>query len=481
MRLNSFINTKKFLEQYRNSLLFLAMIAMGLFLLTGCKSKQIRVQETADLAVRKHTALLNPSPAVQVEIHHININNGDASVILINHKDGTETKVIIDGGQPKPADSLLPYINAMFDNTAFDFAILTHYHNDHYNGLFALGDGSITSKYYIDLGGYDMSKYVDPAVLPNIQPNDITCPWTDSLGIFTGVGLPNYLKGIGIAAKKFGLERYQPMSKDAAHIQDMVGVVIPLGTFLVGTTKVPINLRSVAAWGYTQGNGVVVDNWKKGASKNDPTLGFVLECGEFRYFFGGDMGGQPGGSYIDQETTLAAGFSFLYKDAKSTIKPAAGVDGHVCGFKANHHGSDHSNNATFLGRMRPAVCVTSAGTNEGWHLPSIPFIKRLDTTEPITIAADIPDKPGWMAQGFFFTNLRNFEYKDKKYPSLDEAEKLFGPGKRAKTAFDYNKTGYVVQLDFEEINYTAESAFAVSSITKTYTIGNTYAFFCHKK
>lgn len=430
--------------------------------------------------------LLVASPAVKLEIHHININNGDASVIRIIHKDRTETKVIIDGGQPKPEDDLLPYINAMFDNNAFDFAILTHYHNDHYNGLVALGKGKITSKYYVDLGGYDMSKYVKPAVLPNIQPNDTTCPWTDSLGIFTGVGLPDYLKGIGTAAEKDGLKRYPPMSKDADHIPDMVGVVIPLGTFMVGATKVPINLRSVAAWGYTQGNAAVVDNWNKGASKNDPTLGFVLECGEFRYFFGGDMGGQASGSYIDQETTLADGFSFLYKGAKSYEKPAAAVDGHICGFKANHHGSSHSNNATLLGRMRPAVCVTSAGANEGWHLPSVPFIKRLNETVPITLASEIPSKapPMIKAQGFFFTNLYNFEYKSKKYPSLDEAIKLFGPGKRAKTAFDYKKTGYVVNvlLNDSSIDFRVASKFAVTAVNSDYTQSPILAAIgCHKK
>jgi hypothetical protein len=38
------------------------------------------------------------------------------------------------------------------------------------------------------------------------------------------------------------------------------------------------------------------------SNANNFTLAFILSCGEFRYFIGGDLGGS-GGTYIDQETT----------------------------------------------------------------------------------------------------------------------------------------------------------------------------------
>lgn len=441
---------------------------------------------TAASATTAASIPLMGSPAIKLEIHHININNGDASVIRIIHADRTETKVLIDGGQTSAATLLVPYCNAMFANNNFKYTILTHYHNDHYNGLMALGTGAITSQYYMDLGGYDMTNDVSQQNLHLIQPNDNTCPWTDSTGVFEGEGMPDYIRAVGTATDNFGMQRYMPFSKDVNHISDMIGVIIPVDTFMVGTAKVPIDLRCVAAWGFTQGNNAVVDNWNKGASKNDPSLGFVLECGEFRYFFGGDMGGQASGSYIDQETTLAEGFTFLYKGAKSYYKPAGTYDGHVCGFKANHHGSDHSNNSVFLGKMRPAVCVTSAGDNSGWHLPSIPFLQRLNATTPLTVAADIPSGPPFLkAQGFFFTNLFNFP----KGNSLNEAKKLFDT--RVKTAFQYGsktgaiKAGYEVIINLatpNAIDYRTSSSFGVVSVDNHYKVSPLIAVLgCHKK
>jgi hypothetical protein len=432
--------------------------------------------------------LVNASPVVRLEIHHININNGDASVIRLRHKDGTETKILIDGGQPDASEFLIPYINAVFKDANFQYTILTHYHNDHYDGLEALGTGAIKSEYYVDLGGYNMDGYVDPGKLVLIQPKDITCPWTDSTGVFEGA-MGAYITAIGNATNNFGLKRYMPLSKVNDSIQNMIGVKIPLGTFQQNGATVPIELRCVAAWGFTQGNGAVVDNWNKGASKNDPSLGFVLECGEFRYFFGGDMGGDPNGSYIDQETTLAAGFAYLYKGAKSYYKPAAAYDGHICGFKADHHGSAHSNNSTFLGQMHAAVCVTSAGSNDAWHLPSIPFLTRLNATTPVTPAADLPPygPPFLKAQGFFFTNLYDFT---KGNDSETEAKKLFDT--RVKTAFQYGsigtadvKAGYEVFLlldDNQTVDYRRQSSFAVSDVDSTYKVSPIIAvIYCHQK
>ncbi|UOQ70183.1 MBL fold metallo-hydrolase [Hymenobacter cellulosilyticus] len=426
--------------------------------------------------------VLTGSPAVRLEIHHININNGDASVIRVLYKDGSEAKVLIDGGQTNYSELLLPYMKARFSNTQFDYTILTHYHNDHYKGLLGLGTGDIRSSQYTDLGGYSMRPYVSAPNLANVQPRDTTNPWATE-GIFDGT-MDDYVTAIGKAADMFGLKRFQPINKPTDKVSEMVGVMMPLGSFEEGTKKVPINFRCVAAWGFTQDNGKVTDNWNRGASKNDPSLGFVLECGEFRYFFGGDMGGSTAGSYIDQETTLAAGFQYLYKGAKSYFKPAAAYDGHMCGFKANHHGSDHSNNSTFLSTMRPAVCVTSAGDNSGWHLPSVGFINRLNATQPITLPADLT-APNQSAQGFFFTNLYDFAQGE----SLTRATTLFGT--RNRTAFSYGslgtsqeKAGYIVTAYLGEgvVPYSTASAFTVQAVENNYTISTVSStFFCHKK
>src|SRR5688572_22520104 len=80
----------------------------------------------------------------ELHIHHINIGNGDATLVgIFDIATNTYTnKILIDGGYSSAASRLLPYIKKMIgtDNESlhFDYIILTHYHNDHYNGLRAL-------------------------------------------------------------------------------------------------------------------------------------------------------------------------------------------------------------------------------------------------------------------------------------------------------------------------------------------------------
>jgi hypothetical protein len=221
----------------------------------------------------------------------------------------------------------------------------------------------------------------------------------------------------------------------------------------------------------------------------NPTLGFVLECGEFRYFFGGDMGGDASSSYIDQETTLSEGFAFLYKNSVSYFKPGTAYNGHVCGFKANHHGSDKSNNDVFLTNMHPSICVTSAGDHSGWHLPSVGFIDRLSTTTPITLPTDIPsNQPSNVsAQAFLFTNLYNFG-PPASYNSLDEANSLFTA--RARTTYSYGtkgttsfRRGYevIVFLDLPNIDITKLSVYKTVSVFDKFNTSSGVFIYCHQK
>lgn len=468
---------------YRKPTFFLRIVMMCCFIAytTGCSQKTWkRPVAGTKIAVAAQTKLMVGSPAVRLEIHHINIGNGDASVIRVLHKDGTETKVLIDGGQLTATRALLPYINAVFKNTQFKYIVLSHYHNDHYNGLDAIGAGTIRGDYYIDLGGYNLRGKVPNASLALIQPKDTTCPWTDSIGVFDGNSMDNYITALGTAAQFYGLKRYMPMTTSSDQIGTLIGTIVPLDTFVNGTQSVPIRLRCVALWGYTMGaNGAAIDNWNNGASKNDPCIGFVLECGEFRYFFGGDMGGYASGSYIDQETTLSDGFKFLYKGAESFYDPAMPSDGHVCGFKANHHGSDHSNNSTFLGTMKPSVCVTSAGENGAWHLPSIGFLDRLNDAPSITDPNDIPSTATNInAQAFLFTNLYNFGAGRN---SLGVADSLFD--NRDKTEYGYGRAGYEIALDLTDKEFLKGAIWltAYQVRFRTYKIEQLSYVVCHQK
>ncbi len=328
----------------------------------------------------------------KLEIHHINVHDGDATVIrVISKSDTLLAKILIDGGVSK--DYLTSYLETNIDTTnKFKYVILTHYHNDHYNGLLALGDGNIQANYLIDPGGYTLADKNCGTEFDNIQPKDTTCPsaWVIN---------ERYKDAIANAAKTYSLKRYQAMNFPDSLVKEMVKTKIPVTTI----DSIHIKLICVAAWGYTLGDsGNIIDNWdKKRTSENNASLAFVLEAGAFRYFLGGDLGGENYGSYIDQETTLKEGLKHLYPNAKPYIGRPRNTPGHLCGFKANHHGSKHSNNEKFVVSIRATLCVTSGGRKH--KLPSTDFISYLKNSTPVTRIPSRLREPNVFEQGYYFT------------------------------------------------------------------------------
>lgn len=69
---------------------------------------------------------------------------------VFDHATGRYTsKTLIDSGQTPAGQMLIPYLRKVTGGTDagmhFNYVILSHYHNDHYTGLLALGTGSITA------------------------------------------------------------------------------------------------------------------------------------------------------------------------------------------------------------------------------------------------------------------------------------------------------------------------------------------------
>lgn len=78
--------------------------------------------------------------------------------------------------------------------------------------------------------------------------------------------------------------------------------------------------------------------------------------------------------------------------------------------------------------MHPAIVVTSAGNNEGWHLPSVPYLQRLSQVSPLSELATNPT--GIFNRGVYFTNLYNFT----GFPSKTKSNTFF----KNKPGISYN-------------------------------------------
>ncbi|MFC0514621.1 MBL fold metallo-hydrolase [Mucilaginibacter angelicae] len=405
----------------------------------------------------------------ELQVHHINIENGDATMIGIydipSHR--YISKTLIDGGMSKPGDLLLPYLHkvagADTSGTHFNYIILTHYHTDHYNGLLAMKTGELTADSLVDPGGYDFQRYFpnQPALqqLTAAHPDVMLIPknWTNMLSAAMALQ-PAAIRG-----------HSQLMVSFTNNEQSGIGHQLVLGK--IG--DLPVTLECVAGWGNTRtGRANAINPMPGDSSENNFTLSFLLRCGEFRYFIGGDLAGVTNSQYIDQEEPLSGYFAIAVPLAHP-ISGQGNLTGHICGFKADHHGSKTSNVATFMQAMTPSIVVTSAGNKKGWHLPNELFLTRL---VDVHAASETTGNPG---RGLYFTNLYDW---GTGMNSLTKAKNLFAgkPG----ISFDYgnnngHKAGYVIRV--KPGNLRTESDFEVDrvDISQTPLFSLLASYRCH--
>jgi hypothetical protein len=376
----------------------------------------------------------------ELHIHHINVEDGDATFIGI-YDSATHrytASMLIDGGASAPGALLLPYLKKIMnsDQPRLNIIALTHYHKDHYNGLLALKNGRLRADSVIDPGGYVLGS-VFPAqagvTTTETKPDAMAVydGWTDALKTAVAAG---FLKGHITGIYHYGTTR----TSDLGHR-------LVLGT--MGGQQV--SLECIAGWGNNLDAGPVhADESPEKDNANNFSLAFILSCGQFRYFIGGDLGGSTDAQYIDQESSLTAYLAKEYPTSWSWNHSKQSA-GHICGFKADHHGSNHSNNAFFMSAMTPAITVTSAGSQASWHLPHPAYLTRLAQVKPISV---------WTAssnqvynRGIYITNLYNFN----GYPSKTTATGLFGG--QAGVSFSYGnaqqgvKSSYLIKVNAEGI------------------------------
>jgi beta-lactamase superfamily II metal-dependent hydrolase len=269
-----------------------------------------------------------------LEIHHINIGQGDSALIV----GPTGKSLLFDAGESSwnssaKAQIIGPYIEAVLGCKSLDYVVISHFHLDHigyvgYGGLWHL----------VETQGFT----VGTTLIRNYNTH-----LGDISGTFTN--WKAYLEGTG-QAKLHPTWAFEGAGQ------------VDLGTGVTFDIVV------------VNGNGALIagdfHNDSNPPSENDYSIGAILSYGNFDEWLGGDLDGQY----------EVAGFGYTYHDIELSVAPEVGD---VDVYKANHHGSSHSSSATFVNQLDPEVSIVTTGNGNTYGHPTQQTIDRLLATSTV--------------------------------------------------------------------------------------------------
>ncbi len=245
--------------------------------------------------------------AQNLNIHHINVGQGDATLLV----SPTGKTFLIDAGDnSKGTSRVLPYLQSL-GVTKLDFLVATHYHADHIGGLDEVING---------LGAGNVVTVYDRGTAHTVP---------------TTVSYTSYAAAANSAS--------------GGRHSLTVGTVIDLGD--------GVTVKCLATDGAVLGYGAVANAT---SSENDLSSAWLVSFNEFRFFTGGDSGGEAS-AYADLETPIAN---------------YSGV-GAVDALKVDHHGSVYSTNPTFVNTLNPTVAVITVGNGNSYLHPVQSILDRL--------------------------------------------------------------------------------------------------------
>ncbi|KAF0108784.1 MAG: hypothetical protein FD146_670 [Anaerolineaceae bacterium] len=255
-----------------------------------------------------------------LEIHHINIGQGDSTLIV----GPTGVSLLFDAGESywnSSADAQVvgPYIESVLGCKELDYVVISHFHVDHIG--------------YVGYGGLWNLVEVQGFTVGQTLLRDTGTYMGTTSGTYENWAV--YLAGDG-----------QTTLHPALAVE--------------GTGQVDLGGGVVFDIVTLDGNGAIIPgNFSADPtppSENDYSIGAVISYGAFDEWIGGDLDGQ---FYLSE-------FGYTYHDIEVSVAPEVGD---VDVYRVNHHGSDHSNNATFVNQLDPEVSIISVGDDNTYGHP----------------------------------------------------------------------------------------------------------------
>ncbi|WP_296949540.1 ComEC/Rec2 family competence protein [uncultured Massilia sp.] len=281
-----------------------------------------------------------PSPHIDnltLEIHHLDIGQGDATLIVVRDRRRIVHTTLIDAADANQA----PLIHAYMQRQGIvnlDVLAITHYDKDHFRGALALlKESTLCQKTLI----FDRG-----------DPEDV-----DQLTSFTS------------SLSQTDLEEDRLFDDEVEELKELLAgparkrrICAGKGpTWMIGKNLVQVGipgnapvltLTCISANGHVIGGRYVQP--LHADRENARSLCFLLRFGSFSYYLGGDAPGVPAN---DLEGAVGAAIDGYF-----------GVD-HLCGMKVSHHGSHHSTTPAFVELLDPTSAFISCGIHDKFLHP----------------------------------------------------------------------------------------------------------------
>ncbi len=297
--------------------------------------------------------LLPPWTEGTLDIHQISTGKGNSALFIL--PDGTT--MLVDAGalgartirhvEPCPDDSRTPgewisryikRVHPLKDSAALDYALLTHFHDDHMGEVTETSKMSSSGKYRLS-GITEVAEYI-----PIREIMDRGWPDYDFPVPLDSLTIRNYREFLKWQKEQKGMliQRFQPGRKDQVTLLKNPGNYPNFEIRnIVASGEVWTGVGTNTRQAFPQLSEIPKEDYP---SENPCSAGFRLSYGRFDYFSGGDITGfpSPGGpSWHDIET------------------PVARAVGQVEAAVMNHHGYIDSQNEFYVSTIRPLAWILS--------------------------------------------------------------------------------------------------------------------------
>jgi beta-lactamase superfamily II metal-dependent hydrolase len=272
--------------------------------------------------------------AGNLEIHHINIGQGDSTLIV----GPTGRSLLFDAGESywnssADARAIGPYIENVLGCKSLDYVVISHFHADHIG--------------YVGYGGLWHLVETQGFTVGTTLVRNYNSYIGDSSSTFTH--WKGYLDGAGQAT-------LHPVFAEEGTQQVDLGAGV---TFNIVTIN---------------GNGAIIaGNFNADPnppSENDYSIGALISFGNFDEWIGGDLDGK----YETSE------WGYTYHDIELSV---AREVGDVDVYKVNHHASSYSSSSTWLNQLDPEVSIVTVGNGNAYGHPAQAVMDRLLATSTV--------------------------------------------------------------------------------------------------